>query len=68
MSDNELQIVGSGKYVARCPTCERDDDCPNIEYRSDEKYNVKMESRDRREIHSDHRPIARGPNGERIYG
>lgn len=62
-----MKVVGSGEYVSRCPTCEDNEEDPNIEYRSDNKHDVKRESRDHRELHPDHRPIARGPNGERVY-
>lgn len=63
-----MKVVGSGKFVVRCPTCDADDDCPDLEYRTDDRYKAKMEARDHREWHPDHRPNARGPDQERVYG
>lgn len=63
-----MKVVGDGEYVCRCPTCEASEDFPDIEYRADNAQDVKREARDHREWHSSHRPYARGPDGERIYG
>lgn len=62
-----MNVVGSGDYYVRCPTC--DEKCDEVlEYRTDDRDTAKMEARDHREWHPNHRPYARGPNGERIYG
>ena len=64
---SDLKIVGSGEYYSRCKSCENDPDCPSIVYLSDNPHDVKREARDHEEWHKNHRPIARGPDGERIY-
>lgn len=68
-----VQVLGEGDYHTRCPTCESIGSAPNgdqppVLYRTDERSRAKMEARDHREWHPDHRPVARGPDGERVYG
>lgn len=70
---DSVQIIGDGEYYTRCPTCERighapDGDSDPVLYFTDEKYKAKMEARDHREWHPDHRPVARSISGEKIYG
>lgn len=72
---DEVQVVGDGDYWSWCPTCYRqghppgaDEDDDVVLYFTDERWRAKMESRDHREWHPDHRPIARGPDDERVYG
>lgn len=66
---DDLEVIGDpdGEYWSRCPTCEQEGENTHI-YRTDERWRAKMEARDHREWNPDHRPIARGPGGERIYG
>lgn len=70
-----VQVVGDpdAEYFARCPTCERagsapSGDQPPVIYFTDDRYRAKAETRDHREWHPDHRPIARSRDGERVYG
>ena len=65
---DDIQVVGEGQYHSRCKTCEQDEGSPTILYLSDNPQDVKREARDHREWHSSHRPVARGPDGEQIYG
>jgi len=58
-----MKVVGEGPFWSRCPSCDEE-----IEYRSDDPASVKNEARDHREWNPDHRPVARGPDGERLYG
>lgn len=59
---DDAKVLGSGKFWAFCPSCE-----DAIVYRTHDKRRAKQEARDHREWHPDHRPYARGPNGERLY-
>jgi hypothetical protein len=68
-----VTVVGKGDYWSFCPTCYRRGNPPNgdgdvVLFRSDDSNDVKRESRDHREWNIDHRPVARGPDNERIYG
>lgn len=70
---DDIQVVGEGEYWTRCPTCERtgtapDGESPPVLYRTGDRYRAKAEARDHREWHPSHRPVARGPDGERVYG
>lgn len=62
---DDVQTIGDGPYVAYCTSCDPDD---QVVYRTADRWRAKMEARDHREWHPTHRPIARGPDGERIYG
>lgn len=67
------KVIGDGDYYTRCPTCEQIGHAPDgkskpVIYYTDERWRAKMEARDHREWNPDHRPIARGPGGERVYG
>jgi len=64
---DDVQVVGDGEFGAYCPTCARKDDSDAILYWSDNRADARMEVRDHREWNPDHRPYARGPDGERVY-
>jgi len=74
ISDRDgVRVLGEGEFWSWCETCYQEGSPPNgdgdvVLYRTDEASNAKMEARDHREWNPDHHPVARGPDGERIYG